>query len=240
MSATHAMTSASPFNPPNTSLVNHSNQTSPPLLNTTPTSSRSTRSHHTPLSTPCTTPNTQQRLHYRVNPHSDALFGDDPTHKSSDHVRFVFQNANGLPYPNSQPIDAILNKLSPLRDLQSDYTGLAETNLEFNRSDVKFSVQTAFKRLFDRSALVSTSTSTIPFQSAWKLGGTLCTATGAWCSRVISSGQDSHGLGRWSYLILRAKHNRCIALCTAYRVCQTGTNTTVGAQTAHSQQRTLL
>jgi len=41
-------------------------------------------------------------------------------------------------------------------------------------------------------------------------------------------------------MALAAGATRTIVLCTAYRVCQTGSHATVGAQTSYSQQRTLL
>lgn len=57
--------------------------------------------------------------------------------------------------------------------------------------------------------------------------------TDSWTSRVISSGSDPYGLGRWSYIILRGSNNSTICLITAYRVCL---HRYTGPKTAYQQQ----
>jgi len=177
----------------------------------------------------------QQQIPFSANQHSDIPWGDDPGNKSEKVIRFYFQNVNGLPSYN--PNHDIPQKLAPLYDIEPNYIGIAEANLEFNNPTITYNTKLAFQRLFDRSTTISPSTSDIPFPKAYKPGGTLTAAVGAWASRTIYTGQDKHGLGRWSYIILRAKNERCVALLTAYRVCQTNSS---GASTAFTQQRTLL
>jgi len=98
----------------------------------------------------------------------------------------------------------------------------------------------AIKRTFDRSTVTSTTTSDIPFTSHYKPGGTLCTAVGQWASHVADTGQDPHGLGRWSYILLRTRNERGLIIATAYRVCQNARGEQAGPITAYTQQRTLL
>ena len=170
--------------------------------------------------------------------HIDRAYGDSPDEKSPGTVRLYFQNVNGLPY--RPPHQKILEKLDPLIDLQPDYFGLAETNLDLNKTNVKYATTNAIKRTFDRSTITSTTTSDIPFTSHYKPGGTLCTAVGQWASHVADTGQDPHGLGRWSYILLRTRNERGLIIATAYRVCQNARGEQAGPITAYTQQRTLL
>ena len=167
----------------------------------------------------------------------DTSWGDDPTDKDPDHVRFFFQNVNGLPY--SFPHSAIIDKLSSLYDLQVDFVGLAETNLEFHHSDIRYQTKNAFKRIYDRSACTIAATSSILFQRPNKPGGTLCATTGRWCSRVMDSNTDSRDMGRWCYFTLRAKIGRTIIIMSAYHVCQNARTHLPGATTSFMQQRTI-
>jgi hypothetical protein len=72
----------------------------------------------------------QPQLDFGNDPNSDSYFGDNHTIKTVDHVRFYFQNVNGLPHPeHGHPIDSILQKIHPLQEIKADYIGIAETNL---------------------------------------------------------------------------------------------------------------
>jgi ribonuclease HI len=210
-----------------------------PPLQTPPTTSTTTP----PL--PISTTTTKSRSRQTTIPFTkdcdgrDKLWGDNPNNKDPSHTRFFFQNVNGLPY--GHPHDAILHTITPLHAIQADYIGLAETNLDFTRADIKYNTTSAFRKLFACSATVSYASSTIPFESSYKPGGCLMAAAGFNCSRIASSHQDSlHNLGRWSYFILRAKQNRNVAVVSAYRVCQSAQSDVPGPLTAYTQQRTLL
>jgi hypothetical protein len=168
----------------------------------------------------------------------DKTWGDSPSVKSANHVRFFFQNVNGLPF--GHPHQAIIDALTPLHELEPDYIGLAETNLDFTKPNIRYATSNGFKKIFDRSTKLSFSTSSLEFKSSYKPGGTLTAAVGSWCSRVSDSDQDQHGLGRWSFQILRSKSNQHIAVVTAYRVCQNSDSGVPGPLTAFTQQRTIL
>ncbi len=62
---------------------------------------------------------------------------------------------------------------------------------------------------------------------------------GNWTSRIISKGSDPHGLGRWSYAILRGKGATKVAVITAYNVSQRCQGNQ-GERTAYKQQYRLL
>jgi len=72
------------------------------------------------------------------------------------------------------------------------------------------------------------------FLGDYQPGGTLTLIVDRWTSRVIKSGMDPYGLGRWSYVILRGKQNINICVVSAYRVCN---EKYTGPKTVYQQQR---
>jgi hypothetical protein len=73
------------------------------------------------------------------------------------------------------------------------------------------------------------------FESTYQPGGTATIVCDNWTSRVLGKGEDHHGLGRWSYVILRGSGTTKVAIITAYNVSQEQ-----GEQTAYKQQRRIL
>jgi hypothetical protein len=69
-------------------------------------------------------------------------------------------------------------------------------------------------------------------ESHYKPGGTVTAALGHWASRVLWSGKDPTGCGRWSYVCL-GKNDKKFAIVTVYRV---GHNRNAGDATAFQQQ----
>jgi hypothetical protein len=63
-------------------------------------------------------------------------------------------------------------------------------------------------------------------------GGTVTAALGHWASRVLWSGKDPTGCGRWTYVCL-GKNDKMFAIVTVYRV---GHNHYAGEATAFQQQ----
>jgi hypothetical protein len=69
-------------------------------------------------------------------------------------------------------------------------------------------------------------------ESHYKPGGTVTAALGHWDIRVLWSGKDPTGCGRWSYICL-GKNDKKFAIVTVYRV---GHNHNAGDATAFQQQ----
>jgi len=67
-------------------------------------------------------------------------------------------------------------------------------------------------------------------------GGTLTAAGGSHVGRILESGEDSNGLGRWSWITLEGK-NTNLYVATAYRVQQENLE---GTKTSFAQQKKLL
>jgi hypothetical protein len=53
-----------------------------------------------------------------------------------------------------------------------------------------------------------------------KPGVTFCVALGQMVHRVVDSGRDDTGCGRWSYITYAAKEGNKLAIVSAYRICK--------------------
>jgi hypothetical protein len=69
-------------------------------------------------------------------------------------------------------------------------------------------------------------------ESYYNPGGTATAALVHWASRVLRSGKDPTGCGRWSYICI-GKNDKKFAIVTVYRV---GHNRNIGDATAFQQQ----
>jgi hypothetical protein len=67
---------------------------------------------------------------------------------------------------------------------------------------------------------IATSRAVEPYISSYQPGGTATIICDNWTSRVIGRGENPHGLGRWSYIILRGRGTKKVAIITAYNVSQ--------------------
>jgi formylmethanofuran dehydrogenase subunit D len=83
---------------------------------------------------------------------------------------------------------------------------------------------------------VEFSTIKSKFESSYKPGGTLSAAVGPWANRVVKSGQDGTGCGRWTYLTYALKEYSYMTVITAYRVCK---QHEPGPKTAYMQEHTI-
>jgi hypothetical protein len=85
----------------------------------------------------------------------------------------------------------------------------------------------------------STSRAVEPFLSSYQPGGTATVVCNNWTSRIIGRGEDPHGLGRWSYVILRGRGTTQVVVITAYNVSQRY-EMVRGERTAYKQQHRIL
>jgi hypothetical protein len=53
--------------------------------------------------------------------------------------------------------------------------------------------------------------------SDFQTGGTVTSAVGSWCTRVLAAETDPSGMGRWSCLTFIGRQNRRISVITGYR-----------------------
>jgi hypothetical protein len=150
---------------------------------------------------------------------------------TSTTFRLLFQNPNGIKPTVTEP--DFLFSLHLCQEIGVAAICLAETNLNWNHSQHHVSLRRCLFRNW-KSAKFQTSVPEEKFLGNYQPGGTATIVTDRWTSRVIKSGSDPLGLGRWSFIILRGKQDTSICVITAYRVCK---DKTTGPKTAYQQQK---
>jgi len=111
-----------------------------------------------------------------------------------------------------------------------------ETNLRWDNNN-----HTRVTQLFRKSlqnVKISVSSSNEPSAKEYQPGGTFTATCGQLTSRVILTGSDASGLGRWSYITMRLSNDRKLTILSGYRVCDQ--NPTLGSRTSYNQQLRLL
>jgi len=90
---------------------------------------------------------------------------------------------------------------------------LPETYVNWNIPEQHKALQTALHATWQNSTY-SMSKPPEEFISQYQPGGTATVLCENWVSRLIEKGEDSVGLGRWSFITLRGKgishHSNCI------------------------------
>jgi hypothetical protein len=93
---------------------------------------------------------------------------------------------------------------SNLRGLQAGSASIIESNIEWQEYEWKENAYQTLQTTFG-DARVEYSTSKTKFEGRYKPGGTVTAALGNWSHRVVDSGSDDTGCGRWSYVTYGGK-----------------------------------
>ena len=164
------------------------------------------------------------------------LIGHDSSNSSelwrSHVIRIYFQNVNGL-RPQDDGSD-ILDAFYHMETIRADIFGFVETKLDCQQSKVQELFHSQKRKVWPHCKLQSSSSSA-PWHSLYKPGGTLLGVTGPLVGRVKRSISDE--LGRWSIMELLGRGGRSLVLICAYQVCKSASS---GSSTAYSQQLSLL
>ena len=177
-----------------------------------------------------------QKLEKDIIPNFTGPWGDNLEEQDVTHFRVYFQNVRGLNFDKEGNEFRIT--FDNLRETNADFYGLVETNMDWGQRNVLGVAHRRAKQTFHHTS-IQTSASTIRLTHAHKRGGTLSMAVGATTSQIIRKGEDPMGLGRWSWVQLRSKHNQSLYIITAYQVSQKTTKN-LGHRTAAYQQVMLL
>ena len=89
-----------------------------------------------------------------------------------------------------------------------------------------------FRKVWKSFHLTTSETST-PWPSICKPGGTTTLTATNLSSRITSSGEDPHELGRWYYVTFGSINQAQLTIINAYRTCKQTSHS--GVSTAHLQ-----
>jgi hypothetical protein len=136
---------------------------------------------------------------------------------ASSTFRIFLQNPNRLSLYDSNL--SLMKDLETCQNYGAAVISLPETNVNWELPGQRNTLSKLLSRNFDHTSII-TSRASEPFHSSYQPGGTATIVCNNWTSRIFSKGSDPHGLGRWSYVILRGKGTTKVALITAYNVSQ--------------------
>jgi hypothetical protein len=120
-----------------------------------------------------------------------------------------------------------------LRNLQAGRMLINETNVKRHKWENRENAQQLLRNTFG-GANVEYSTSKEKIESRLKPGGTVAAAVGDCSYRVVNTGHDNTGCGRWSYITF--SEDKFITLVSAYHICD---QTNPGNTTASARQYTI-
>jgi hypothetical protein len=126
----------------------------------------------------------------------------------------------------------MISGLKKLKKLQAEGISLIKTNVEWKEHDYRANTEKLLCKTVGATRIANSTSDERVEESHYKTGGTATSALGHWASRVLRSGKDPTGCGRWSYICL-GKNDKKFAIVTVYRV---GHNRNAGDATVFQQQ----
>jgi hypothetical protein len=140
-------------------------------------------------------------------------------------------NVNGLKlYADTAALVTVDERLCTL---QAETIVFSETNVEWHKFHLRDKMQNIFTKAFG-AARMEYSTTSDKFETTYhKPGGINFEALGRMVHRIVDSGRDGTGCGRWSYLTYTAKEVNKVAIVSAEIVCK---QTNPGDLTSSKQQ----
>ena len=164
---------------------------------------------------------------------TNTAWGDDLKDKEDSVFRVYGQNVNGLSLDRRGGQFDSLCKV--LKETQADVMCGQEHQLDSGQPQVKSILYQTCRQHWQRSRLVF-GTTTVPFCSMHKPGGTFMVAAGNVTGRIQS--QQSDSLGRWVSQTFQGASGRRITIVSAYQV--VSDVVVPGTTTAAAQQQSLL
>jgi hypothetical protein len=147
--------------------------------------------------------------------------GDNILNDSDDDT-IIFHNINGI--KDEANWHQILNTM---QEFKVQIMGFVEINKSLN-NQLRHQWKDVAKKFFKHNKITH-SESKVNLGSEYKPGGTLSMTCEKWHARVTEQGQDSRGLGRWSYQKISSTKSTMYVV-TAYRPCATHGPTTAWIQ----------
>ena len=134
----------------------------------------------------------------------DSVYGDPLIDKEDSSTRILYQNSGSIGLSNTAHTLEVICEFT--HKTKADILCLAETNTHWKHTATKNKLLQVTKQFWKRSKIQTSETIT-QWTSINKPGGTMMLSSPKLTSRVISSGEDEEGYGRWSYTTYGGKNN---------------------------------
>ena len=110
------------------------------------------------------------------------------------------------------------NTCDEISSCEIDIACLAEKNTHWKHPRGASTLRQTSKRHWKHSHFITSETD-LPWKALYKPGGTAIITQQPLCNGITTSGQDPHGLGRWSFIAIAGREQSIITIISAYRVC---------------------
>ncbi len=164
--------------------------------------------------------------HSHANDNED--FGDPLTKKQDTAMRVVLQNVGRL--PSYKHHSKSIGWLDFIISSQTDVALMTEVGLRWNRVDPGDQWNERLAMKFRASRSVMAYNSKDQDDSVYQFGGVGITITDEMAHRVVETGKDPYGMGRWAWSRIRGQEGVHTRTVSVYRPCQIGGPESVGAQ----------
>ena len=174
----------------------------------------------------------QDRYGNETEENKNQPWGQNYNVKSANTVRIWYTNPNGL---GINPTDAKSHSTFAFlyHKSMADIICLAETNLNWHILQYNSRLNNRL-RAYYREFYSTTSNNKHEKHTKNQRGGTCTFAVGQITYRIRTSGNDTTGMGRWSWIQIDGKDNHRTRVITAYRPCRAPKNS--GLTTTWDQQ----
>ncbi len=166
-----------------------------------------------------------------TNLRTNVIYGSEmELPKPPNITRLLSMNINGL--RSTDNYQDVLEIGEALKTHAVDIFAFQETNTDW-RSQAKSKTYERLQKVYHH-VRVSTSSSTIKYNTPYQPGGTMTAVTDNYVGRVTEIGSDKE-MGRWSYVRVLGRRGRNIVIASVYNVCVHHGHK-IGDRTAHAQQ----
>lgn len=166
---------------------------------------------------------------------TNQLWGDDSSSLSSEEIRFASLNVNGFKISKSDHTGGTFDTFCKFNStLKASIFCFQEANLDTDQQPLCQLLHNIARKNCHYNRLLYSQTSTPPFPSFYKPGGTGILLTNSVVSRIEQIRTDP--LGRWTAVILKGKNNLKLAIFSLYQVINQSWSASAGKTTIAAQQ----
>ena len=174
-----------------------------------------------------------RRLQLVLNNSSDRYdnewVGDNALSNSTKHIRFWFQNVNGLICKND--IQEFQYNIAKMADSGTNFFAFTETKINSNKPGVNSKIVDGFKQIIPNGHFRLANSPDYPRRSMYQPGGIASGFDASLKMRYLREGFDKYGRWVWQEF---GQHHMVTRVYTIYRV-NAGSENSCGTSTAWNQ-----
>ena len=156
-----------------------------------------------------------------ISPIYSITFGDNILNKPNDVVWVFYQNTGRLKISTGSHKFEVM--CGAMYENEVDIGCLVETNTHWQHKRIIPKINQVMRQFWSRNNIQTVETIT-PWTNIYKSDGSLMIFTTNLSSRIIHSGEDSEGIGGWSYVTYGGNNKLKVSIMSAYHPCAPNDN----------------